>query len=126
VGRAPLFPVFESRAVLRDERLHLREQLGGAPVHEHQARVVALGHVSEDLEHLVLRRRRLAVLVGAALRLLEVAEPLERRRDRDELLDLAIELGAKVLERRPQLEAPRLELEIARDLREVGVQPLEP
>ena len=51
---------------------------------------------------------------------------LERRRDRDELLDLAIELGAKVLERRPQLEAPRLELEVARDLREVGVQPLEP
>ena len=81
MGRAPLFPVVESRAVLRDERLHLREQLGGAPVHEHERRVVALGHVSEDLEHLVLRRRRLAVLVGAALRLLEVAEPLERRRE---------------------------------------------
>ena len=43
--------------------------------------MVALGHVSEDLEHFVLRRRRLAVLVGAALRLLEVAEPLERRRE---------------------------------------------
>ena len=40
-----------------------REQLGGAPVHEHERRVVALGHVSEDLEHFVLLLRLLETLL---------------------------------------------------------------
>ena len=71
--------------------------------------------VPGDREDLVLAR-------GA---LLEVAEPLEAGGDRDELLDLAVELGAQLLERRPQLQPATLELEVALDLGQVLVQPLE-
>ena len=44
----------------------------------------------------------------------------------DELLDLAVELGAELLDGRPQLHLAVLELELALDLRQVHVQPLEP
>ena len=48
-----------------------------------------MARVTGDLEDLVLGRPAL----------LEVAEPLEARGDRDELLDLAVELGAQLLKR---------------------------
>ena len=115
VERALVEAEEQVRLVLGEDGLELLEELRRLLVHDLQRAQVAVGHVAEDLEHLVL----------AARALLEVAEALEGRRDRDELLDLAVELGAQLLERRPQLQPPVLELEVALDLRQVLVEPLE-
>ena len=71
-------PEHHVRPVAGEEGLDLLEKLARLLVDDLQRAEAAVGHVAEDLEDLVLAR-------GA---LLEVAEPLEARGDRDKLLDL--------------------------------------
>ena len=107
--------------------LELGEELARLLVDHQQRLHVAVGHVAEHLVHLVLAQRldALAGVLALLGRLVKVAQALEARRDRDELLDLAVELHAQVLERGPQLQPPPLELELAADLRQVLVQALQ-
>ena len=116
------------RLVRGHDLLDLGEELGGLLVHHEQRLRVALGHVAEDLEHLVLAQLASAGGRGDAGlldRIVKVAEPFEAGRDRDELLDLAEEVSAQLLERGAQLQLARLEAELAPDVRQLLVQGLE-
>eukprot|EP00965_Chrysotila_dentata_P213151 6187458-Pleurochrysis_carterae.AAC.1 len=89
--------------VLVHHLLKPHEQVARSVVDCLKRRHVAVGHVTEYFEHLVLARAALVV----------VSQPLEPGRDRDELFDLAVEICAQFLESGAQSKTALLELELA-------------
>ena len=84
---------------------------------------VVVRHVPEDLQHLVFAKTTFALVPFAVLLLgaflFKVTEPFKTGRNRDELLNFAVELGAELLQSGTQLQPTLLKFELALDVWEV-------